>query len=50
MVAGHSDKEIAAALGITRHTASHHVSAIRTKLGASSRAAATAIAVRDGLL
>jgi predicted ATPase/DNA-binding CsgD family transcriptional regulator len=47
---GHSDKEIALALGITRFTASNHVSNIRTKLGAPSRAAVAALAVRDGLL
>jgi predicted ATPase/DNA-binding CsgD family transcriptional regulator len=47
---GHSDKEIALALGITRFTASNHVSNIRTKLGVPSRAAVAALAVRDGLL
>jgi predicted ATPase/DNA-binding CsgD family transcriptional regulator len=47
---GRSDKEIAVALGITRFTASNHVSNIRTKLGSSSRAAVAALAVRDGLV
>ena len=49
-MAGLSDKEIAAALGITRYTASNHVTAIRDKLGVPSRAAAAAIAVRDHLV
>lgn len=47
---GQSDREIAAALFISRPTASKHVSNILDKLSASSRAAATAIAVRDGLV
>ena len=47
---GWSDKEIAAALGIGRRTASTHVAAIRAKLGAPSRSAAAAIAARDSLL
>ena len=46
---GHSDKEIAQELGITRHTASNHVANIRAKLGVPSRAAIAAVAVRDGL-
>ncbi len=50
LVDGLSDKEIAAALGITRHTASHYVRVIRGKLGAPSRAAAAALAIRAGLL
>mgnify|MGYP000094201952 CR=1 FL=1 len=47
---GWSDKEIAAALGIGRRTASTHVAAIRAKLGAASRSAAAAIAARDRLV
>jgi DNA-binding CsgD family transcriptional regulator len=50
LVDGLSDKEIAAALGISRHTASNHVTAIREKLGAPSRAAAAALAIRDELI
>ena len=50
LVDGLSDKEIAAALGISRYTASNHVTAIRDKLGAPSRAAVVAIAIRDGLV
>ena len=47
---GLADKEIAAALGISRHTASNHVTAIRRKLGVPSRTAAAAIARRNTLL
>jgi excisionase family DNA binding protein len=50
LVDGLSDKEIAAALGISRHTASNHVTAIREKLGVPSRAAVVAIAIRDELV
>jgi DNA-binding CsgD family transcriptional regulator len=50
VVEGLSDKEIAAVLGISRSTASDHVAAIRHKLGTPSRAAASALAVRGGLL
>ena len=50
LVEGHSDKEIAAALGIGRRTASTHVATIRAKLGAPSRSAAAAIAARDRLV
>ena len=50
LVDGLSDKEIAAALGISRFTASNHVTAIRDKLGAPSRAAAVALALRDELV
>jgi predicted ATPase/DNA-binding CsgD family transcriptional regulator len=46
---GHADKEIAAALNISRHTAGHHVASILAKLGLESRAAAAAHAVRHGL-
>jgi non-specific serine/threonine protein kinase len=50
VVDGLSDKEIAAALGISHATASDHVASIRAKLGVPSRAAASALAVRGGLL
>jgi DNA-binding NarL/FixJ family response regulator len=49
LAAGRSDKEIAAALFVSRRTAATHVAAILRKLGLSSRAAAAAHAVRHGL-
>lgn len=45
---GWSDKEIAAELYIGQRTVSSHVAAILAKLKVSSRAAAVAIALRDG--
>ena len=50
VVDGLSDKEIAASLSIAQATASDHVASIRAKLGVPSRAAASALAVRSGLL
>ena len=50
LIDGLSDKEIAAKLGISRYTASNHVTAIRDKLGAPSRTAVVAIAIRDDLV
>lgn len=50
VVAGNSDKEIAAELYVARSTVSKHVSAILVKLGAESRTAATALVYRYGLL
>jgi predicted ATPase/DNA-binding CsgD family transcriptional regulator len=50
LVRGSSDKEIAAALSISRHTASKHVAAILAKLGVDSRTAAAAVALRDALV
>jgi DNA-binding CsgD family transcriptional regulator len=50
LVDGLADKEIAVTLGISHSTVSDHVAAIRAKLGVPSRAAATALAVRSGLL
>jgi predicted ATPase/DNA-binding CsgD family transcriptional regulator len=47
---GRSDKEIASALGIARHTASKHVAALRSKLDAPSRTGAVAAARAAGLL
>ena len=50
LVEGLADKEIAVTLGISHSTVSDHVAAIRAKLGVPSRAAASALAVRSGLL
>ena len=46
---GHADREIAAALFISRRTASEHVGRILQKLGARSRTDAAALAIRLGL-
>ena len=50
LVGGQSDREIAAALSITRRTASTHVSAILAKLRQPSRSAAVAHAMRHRLV
>ncbi|WP_353359788.1 helix-turn-helix transcriptional regulator [Mycobacterium sp.] len=42
LAAGHSDAHIAASLHISPRTVSHHVSAIRTKLGVDNRTQAAA--------
>ena len=47
LVAGHSDKEIAAALFVSRPTASKHVAAILAKLGVDSRTAAVSVALQS---
>ncbi|CAA9560673.1 MAG: hypothetical protein AVDCRST_MAG49-2527 [uncultured Thermomicrobiales bacterium] len=49
MTAGQSDREIAAALSISRRTASNHVAAILAKFGVPNRAAAATQAIRLGL-
>ncbi|MGH2558891.1 MAG: tetratricopeptide repeat protein [Thermomicrobiales bacterium] len=49
VVEGQTDREIADALFISRRTASTHVGSILNKLGASSRSAAVAAAIRRGL-
>jgi DNA-binding CsgD family transcriptional regulator len=49
VASGHADREIAAALFISRRTASEHVGRILQKLGARSRTDAAALAVRLGL-
>jgi non-specific serine/threonine protein kinase len=49
LVEGHSDREIAAALGIGRRTVETHVAGILNKLGLDSRTAVATYAVRRGL-
>jgi DNA-binding CsgD family transcriptional regulator len=49
LAVGHTDKQIADLLFITRRTASKHVSAILAKLAVDSRTAAVAVAIRHGL-
>ena len=49
LVAGQTDREIAEALVISRHTAMKHVANILAKLEVNSRTAAATVAVRDGL-
>jgi DNA-binding CsgD family transcriptional regulator len=50
VAAGKSNREIAAALVISEHTARRHLQNIFAKLDVSSRAAATALAIRRGLV
>ena len=50
LAAGKTNREIAEALGISPHTVRRHVEHIFTKLGVTSRAAATAHAYEHGLL
>ena len=47
---GHSNKEIAARLVVTPKTVSNHIEHIYTKIGVSSRAAATLFATQHGLM
>jgi DNA-binding NarL/FixJ family response regulator len=49
LVSGRTNKEIAAALGITEKTASIHVSHILAKLGCATRTQAVGVALSDGL-
>ena len=46
---GRTDRQIAAALGLSAETVGRHLSAVFRKLGVASRAAAAAAAVRHGL-
>jgi len=47
---GLANKQIASRLGISEHTVKFHVSAIYSKLGASSRTEAVRLGVRQGLV
>jgi DNA-binding CsgD family transcriptional regulator len=49
VAAGHTNREIAAALIVSEHTVARHVQNIFTKLGVSTRTAAAAVAHRHGL-
>ena len=49
VVAGQTNRAIAAELVLSERTVAHHVDSIFGKLGVSSRAAATAVALREGL-
>jgi adenylate cyclase len=49
VAAGHTNREIAGQLVLSERTVAHHVDHIFNKLGVSSRAAATAAALRQGL-
>lgn len=50
MAEGLSNKEIAARLSISEHTAKFHIASIMSKLGAESRTEAVTLAIRRGLL
>jgi DNA-binding CsgD family transcriptional regulator len=49
VVAGRSNPEIAAALGVSRRTVEAHLSAVYAALGAEGRAEAIALALRSDL-
>ena len=50
LASGLGNKEIAAKLGISEHTAKFHVASILGKLGASSRTEAVSLGIRRGLV
>jgi two-component system, NarL family, response regulator YdfI len=50
LAAGLSNKEIAARLNISEHTAKFHVASILGKLGAASRTEAVSLGIRRGLI
>jgi DNA-binding NarL/FixJ family response regulator len=50
MVRGNRNKQVAALLGISEHTAKFHVSSVLTKLGARTRTEAVTIGVTRGLV
>jgi len=50
LAAGLSNKEIAARLNISEHTAKFHVASILGKLGAASRTEAVSLGIRRGLV
>jgi DNA-binding NarL/FixJ family response regulator len=50
MAGGRSNRQIAASLGISEHTAKFHVSSVLAKLGAASRTEAVTIGITRGLV
>jgi DNA-binding NarL/FixJ family response regulator len=50
IAAGHRDRQIAEVLFVSKRTVTSHVTAILNKLGAESRTAAVAYAIRVGLV
>jgi DNA-binding CsgD family transcriptional regulator len=50
MAAGLGNKQIAAGLSMSAHTAKFHVAQIMAKLGATSRTEAVSIGIRRGLI
>jgi DNA-binding NarL/FixJ family response regulator len=50
MAGGQSNRQIAARLGISEHTAKFHVSSVLAKLGAASRTEAVTIGITRGLV
>jgi DNA-binding CsgD family transcriptional regulator len=50
LAAGRSNREIAAALGVSLRTVEHHIASIYGKIGARRRADAATYALRRGLL
>ena len=50
MARGHRNKQVAALLNISEHTAKYHVSAVMAKLGARTRTEAVTIGVTRGLV
>jgi DNA-binding NarL/FixJ family response regulator len=50
VAAGHTNRSIGSELGLSERTVDRHLSNIFTKLGVSSRAAATAVAYESELL
>ncbi|MGH9136937.1 MAG: response regulator transcription factor, partial [Acidimicrobiales bacterium] len=50
VAAGHTNREIAAALIVSEHTVARHIQNIFTKLGVSTRTAAAAMAHRHDLV
>jgi DNA-binding CsgD family transcriptional regulator len=46
---GHTDRQIAAARGVSEETVGHHLTHLYCKLGVATHTAASAAAVRRGL-